>query len=256
MQYRVIKRQVPDGNGGLVDKFYAIAVPIGRSTLRMIAKSIAQKTLANEVDVEAILLAVVEEIPERLLQGQTIELPPLGNFRLTVLNNGGSLTLDAWDPSLIKGGHLVYDAPKALRDMAKNAPMTRWVNREAESALNAVQAAQDRLEELENDMQQTEMFLKKFEAAAAAAPDNKAKQHLAVEMRAHMDTVQDELDKARAIAEAKQQAARQLKESLQILHDIDFEDHDDVDPSDVHIPNTDAPTDTTDKDDKDTPTTE
>jgi hypothetical protein len=216
---------VPNGDGTFSLKWLAIAVPTGRSTLRMIAHSISQKTLANVVDVEAIILALVEEIPERLVQGQIVELPPLGNFRLTILNNGSVANRDDWSLSLIKGGHLIYDAPKALREIAKNAPLVQWINREAEAVLNHAHDVENRVREAEADLASAQRLIKRLAADAAAHPDDKTKAALLDAAQVQEGADRLVLDDVRKELQIAQAAAKRVEDDLN--HDLG--DSDDTD---------------------------
>jgi nucleoid DNA-binding protein len=180
----------------------------------MIAHSISQKTLANVVDVETIILAVMQEIPERLLQGETVELPPLGNFRLTIQNNGGSETREEWDIKLIKGGHLVYSAPKALREAMRKAPLVRWINHEAEAIMDHAYATKKKVRKAQTELSSLEQLVAHFEADAAAHPDDKHKAITASGTKAQLALYRDLLDMAREEAAAATAAAKRVEEDL------------------------------------------
>jgi nucleoid DNA-binding protein len=204
---------VPDGEGGRVDKWYALAMTEGRCTRKMLGQSISQKTLVNGIDVIAVMEALGPEIIAKLLEGQLVELPPLGSFRLSVHNHGGAATKSAWKPSLIKGGYIVFTPYDELRLAALHAHWTRWHNPEEEALLRHAYEAEQKVKELEMDILYSQKYADKTAETAQAMPEDKLKEAIAKAAQAHLDELNALLGEAQEAANKAQSIVGNLMDA-------------------------------------------
>lgn len=126
MLYKVSKMNVPDGQGGRVDKYYARTVTAGRSTLEMIVNKIEGRCTVTRPDILAVLAAFIDDVEDRLQSGQIVELGELGHLQLLVLNRGGADTVEDWTPDLIKKAKIIFRPSTSLQRIANNTSFTRW----------------------------------------------------------------------------------------------------------------------------------
>ena len=126
MNYKIVKLNVPQSNGTRVDKYYAKAVTMGRSTLAMIAKTIQGRCTVTRPDILAVLAAFTDDVHDRLEQGQIVELGELGNMQLLIHNNGGADNKADWTPDLIKKAVIIYRPSVTMKKAAENATFERW----------------------------------------------------------------------------------------------------------------------------------
>jgi predicted histone-like DNA-binding protein len=136
MVYKLIEKNVPvPGSDTRVNKWYAKEVKMGFSTMRMMADAIALMCTVTRPDILSVLDAMVIVMRDRLQAGQVIELGSasggaggagIGNFQLTLHNNGGSATYEAWTPALIKKAKVTYRPSVDMKDVAATTSFTRW----------------------------------------------------------------------------------------------------------------------------------
>ncbi len=75
-------------------KFYAIAKSSGRADTIVIAKSINSMSTVSSVDTAAVLEAFLTVVPEKLAEGNIVELGDFGSFRVSVSSDGAALAED------------------------------------------------------------------------------------------------------------------------------------------------------------------
>ncbi len=81
-------------------KYYANAVNAGKKDLNAIAKSISGRSSLTRGDIENVLSNFVDEIPELLKDGFSIQLGEFGTIRLS-LSSEGSDTLETFNAGTI-----------------------------------------------------------------------------------------------------------------------------------------------------------
>lgn len=102
-------------------KWYAKASMTRSVDLEEIAKAISkQSTTVSHIDVYAVLLALTDEIGDRLVNGENIHLGKLGYFR-TTLKSKGVETKDKVSSSIIEEAKVRFVAGKALEEKIKAA---------------------------------------------------------------------------------------------------------------------------------------
>ena len=126
MQYKIVRLNVPQSDGTRVNKYYAKEVAMGRSTLAMIVKSIQNRCTVTRPDILAVLAAFTDDVHDRLVQGQIVELGELGNMQLLIHNNGGVKNKVDWTPELIKKAVIVYRPSVIMKKAAQEATFERW----------------------------------------------------------------------------------------------------------------------------------
>lgn len=125
MIYKVARRNVPTMEGRQ-NKYYAVAVSAGRSTMDMVVSKIEDRCTVTRPDILAVLAALVDDIKDRLQSGQIVELGELGNLQLTVHNKGGAASAEEWTSDLIKKASIVFRPSTALKHIAETTTFSRW----------------------------------------------------------------------------------------------------------------------------------
>ena len=125
MLYKVARRNVPTADGR-ADRYYAVAVAAGRSTLEQIVSKIQARCTVTRPDILAVIAALVDDIKDRLQSGQIVELGELGNMQLTVHNRGGSETEEEWTADFIKKASIVFRPSVRFQRIPANTSFTRW----------------------------------------------------------------------------------------------------------------------------------
>jgi predicted histone-like DNA-binding protein len=172
--YKVIRIVVPNLLTGLREtKWYARVVHMGRFTMPMMEDDIVNSTTATRADVRAVLTAMSEIVWKRLREGQIVELPPVGNFRLTIQNKGGAETKSAWTPALIKGSHLDFQPTGGMRSVTADLSYHRWGSDTNEVA-DKLRTLQEKVNNAADELATAEAMHARFEKEAAAEPDNKS----------------------------------------------------------------------------------
>src|SRR5215510_4999 len=69
-------------------KYYATVKSSGRSDTNVIAKSINSMSTVSSVDTAAVLEAFLNVVPEKLAEGNIVELGDFGTFRVSVSSEG------------------------------------------------------------------------------------------------------------------------------------------------------------------------
>lgn len=101
-------------------KFYGIAKSNGTINIRQLARQISKETSLGTPDVMAVIEALLQDIPEYLLDGKIVNLGDFGTFRLTV-SGEGSATLEEYSTSLINKTNLNFRAGKVFKDQLNSA---------------------------------------------------------------------------------------------------------------------------------------
>ena len=79
--YRFTKSNMKGKSAG---RYYAKAVTMGETHTKELAKSISASNSATESDVNAVLIALVQEMKQRLKEGKAVVLDGFGRFKLTL----------------------------------------------------------------------------------------------------------------------------------------------------------------------------
>jgi predicted histone-like DNA-binding protein len=173
--YKLVRKSVPNPSDGTrTNKWYAQIVYMGRATMAMMEDDIVDSTTATRADARAVLTAFGEVMWKRLRAGQIVELPPLGNFRLTILNNGGATTKSQWTTALIKKPHLDFQPTGGMRDVTEHLGYSRWSGDTDEVAAK-LHDLELKVEDAANNLAAAELMLTRYRKIAAAAPNDKSK---------------------------------------------------------------------------------
>ena len=119
MKYYLIKRHNPHDRTA-PEKYYPQLILSNKLGLREFAEDIVGRSSLTLGDVENCLENFIDQIPFFLLQGHSIKLGEFGTFRLSVLSNGGALTIGDWDSSLIKCVKVIFTPGSLLKKRLKN----------------------------------------------------------------------------------------------------------------------------------------
>lgn len=112
--FKVIQKVNPQDVAG-PRKFYAVAQSTGDAKLRFLAKRISKETTLGTPDVLAVLEALLQDIPELLLDGKIVRLGDFGSFRLS-LSGEGADTEEEYHSGLIKKTKLHFRPGKEFKD--------------------------------------------------------------------------------------------------------------------------------------------
>lgn len=107
LYYKILKRAKPGkkSSEGLV--YYPYPQRPGTYGLDEIAKQISKQSTLSEIDVHGVLFALVNEITEKVSQGNIVQLDRLGTFKLTLKSNYQESPEDV-KPACITGSRLVF----------------------------------------------------------------------------------------------------------------------------------------------------
>lgn len=105
-------------------KWYAKAAMTKSTDLDEIATTISKhSTTVSHIDVYAVLLALTDEIGDRLANGENVHLGKLGYFRTTIKSKGIE-SKEKVNTSLIEDVKVRFTAGKSLEDKIKTVGFT------------------------------------------------------------------------------------------------------------------------------------
>lgn len=130
IQIRLLQHKRKDLNG----KWYGRAVSIGEVGIKEMAKKISESNSVTESDVNAVIVALVEEMKYQLQSGKTVVVDGLGRFHLTVKSDLVEKKEDFNLKKHIKkimckftpAGHKDRLTRKMERDFCTKAELCRW----------------------------------------------------------------------------------------------------------------------------------
>ena len=118
--YQRVNPKAPDATR----KYYAFAKTSGTAEIRYIATRIARESTVSTVDTLAVLEALLDVIPDLLLEGKIVKLGEVGSFRLS-LSSEGTENLDDFNVSMIKRTNLLFRAGSEFKNRLKNVKFTK-----------------------------------------------------------------------------------------------------------------------------------
>ncbi len=89
MMYTVVQRQDPTDRSAPA-KFFPAPIWTGEVTLRQLAERISKSCTLTPSDIAAVLESFLAEVPDVLLNGQSVRLGDFGILRLTFKTSGSS----------------------------------------------------------------------------------------------------------------------------------------------------------------------
>jgi len=95
-------------------KFYASAIHDGKLDLDSLATSVAERCSLRRADVHGVLVALMDIIPDELVNGKIISLGQLGSFYVTIKSEGAA-TEEELSPGLVNGTKIQYRPTKELK---------------------------------------------------------------------------------------------------------------------------------------------
>lgn len=101
-------------------KFYAQAQAKGTANLEELAEKISYSTTMTRGDVKGVLAALEDEISERLLNGEIIQLGDVGTFRVT-LQSKGAVSAEDFYASNITRANVAFRASNRLKAQLASA---------------------------------------------------------------------------------------------------------------------------------------
>jgi predicted histone-like DNA-binding protein len=88
VQFKVVRRAEPGVVGGGQYKYYASIKRDREVNMRRFVNAIWARSTVNVADVYAVIETFLQLIPEFLLEGQAIDLGPLGKFKVNIRSMG------------------------------------------------------------------------------------------------------------------------------------------------------------------------
>jgi predicted histone-like DNA-binding protein len=88
VQFKVVRRAEPGVVGGGQYKYYASIKRDREVNMRRFVNAIWARSTVNVADVYAVIETFLQLIPEFLLEGQAIDLGPLGKFKMNISSIG------------------------------------------------------------------------------------------------------------------------------------------------------------------------
>ncbi|PIR13144.1 MAG: hypothetical protein COS42_06170 [Flavobacteriales bacterium CG03_land_8_20_14_0_80_35_15] len=107
-------------------KFYGIVKSSGTVDIRQLAKQVSKETSLGTPDVVAVIEALLQDIPDYLLDGKIVNLGDFGSFRLTASGKGAA-TLGEYSTSMIEKTNLNFRAGKVFKDFLSRATYQKEV---------------------------------------------------------------------------------------------------------------------------------
>jgi predicted histone-like DNA-binding protein len=95
-------------------RFYASAIHDARVDLDSLATSVAERCSLKRADVHGVLVALMDIIPNELLDGNIVSLGQLGSFYVSIKSEGAE-TEEEVTPALVKGSKIQYRPTKELK---------------------------------------------------------------------------------------------------------------------------------------------
>lgn len=105
-------------------KYYGSTKAAGTVDIRQLANQISKETTLGVPDVIAVIEALLQDIPEYLLDGRIVKLGDFGTFRLTVSGEGVE-NLDDYSVNLIRKTNLRFLGGKVFKNVLKLAVFTK-----------------------------------------------------------------------------------------------------------------------------------
>lgn len=106
-------------------KWYAHGITSKRTDLKELAQAISDKsTTVSRVDVEAVLIALTEEIRARIINSESVHLGDFGYFHVT-LNSQGEASEKAVNASSVEDINLRFQPGKDIEDGLKTAELKK-----------------------------------------------------------------------------------------------------------------------------------
>lgn len=102
-------------------KFYATPVNSGKVTLDDFANRIARSSSLTRGDIINVLSNFLDEMPEYLKDGKSVQLGDFGTVRLSFSSQGAD-TVDEVNASLIKDVRVIFTPNVKLKDELKRTP--------------------------------------------------------------------------------------------------------------------------------------
>ena len=105
-------------------KYYGIAKSSGEVDIRQISKQISKETTLGTPDVIAVIEALLQNIPEYLLDGKIVKLGDLGSYRLTVSGQGAD-TIEEYSTNLIQKINLRFRPGGIFKNVLNGAKLQK-----------------------------------------------------------------------------------------------------------------------------------
>lgn len=119
LSYKLVERGFADSSTA-PKRYYATHLSKGRKLLKDIAQDMEQKSSLSRGDISNVFENLVNQIPNYLLDGYTIDLGDLGTLRLS-LNSEGADTPGSFHVGMIKNIKIIFIPGKMLKEKVAKA---------------------------------------------------------------------------------------------------------------------------------------
>lgn len=134
VNYSVVGRPQPGGNGVGEKKFYAQAQATGVLGLKEMADRIQRMCTVTRPDTIAVLVALCDVMRDGLMAGEIVRLGNMGSFQISVRSNGAKKEED-FHVSMIKKARINFRPGEELRDVLHKLSYRKVPMRKAVDAL-------------------------------------------------------------------------------------------------------------------------
>ncbi|MGL5787525.1 MAG: HU family DNA-binding protein [Bacteroidales bacterium] len=130
IKYRLVQKLNPL-NVEAPKKWYAQAESKDMLTMKALSKRIARQSTASRADVNLVITALMEEMEEMLMNGNSVKLEGIGTFYMT-LNGIGADSQEEYSSNLVRKKYIRFRADKELLDNINRATLVRVSEKKAE----------------------------------------------------------------------------------------------------------------------------
>lgn len=123
IKYRLVQRENPQDREA-PKKWYAQAESKDLLSMKSLSRRISRQTTASRADVNLVITALMEEMEEQLVSGNSLKLEGIGTFYMT-LNGIGTETVEEYSSNLVRKKYIRFRADKELLDNINRAALVR-----------------------------------------------------------------------------------------------------------------------------------
>lgn len=105
-------------------KWYAQAESKDLLSMKSLSRRISRQTTASRADVSLVITALMEEMEEQLVNGNSVKLEGIGTFYMT-LNGIGTDTVEEYSSALVRKKYIRFRADRELLDNINRASLVR-----------------------------------------------------------------------------------------------------------------------------------
>jgi predicted histone-like DNA-binding protein len=124
IKYKVVLRGQPGVEGGGIKKYYGQIVTSGESTIDEMVKDIEKFSALSEPDIRGVIIALENEIQNKLTEGKIVRLEKLGSLYPAISSEGVEKAEDLTSKN-IREIYINYRPGDRLKLAMKNAGLQK-----------------------------------------------------------------------------------------------------------------------------------